>query len=232
MPYTGDYDVASGNFSDFDFANYSNLGDPSYSGASNQLSTQESIPTSDKVYDQSDVASGGSPSFDLADLSNGTFVGPSYSEFSNELVTQDLMPTSRFGESSMQPTLVGSPYRECPKPTPPISTSYSFQHPPTQNHSVTKTTNKRPRSPNSTQEQQPSAIRTLSRQTGVPENALNTFCFKSDVPDPAHKRTRTISEKKNKKDVRKAGGSCFLCSIAKRKVFPFRHLRLSLPIRC
>ena len=75
---------------------------------------------------------------------------------------------------------------------------------------------KRPTSPQPTNVQRLSTIqRQLAKKTGVPEISLGVMCFGRESQS---KRRRTSSQKRSKKDVENAGGSCFLCLALKKKV--------------
>ena len=70
--------------------------------------------------------------------------------------------------------------------------------------------------PQPTKGQQLSAIgHQLAKRTGVPEASLVVMCV-NPVPPP--KRRRTLSQKRNKKDVENVGGACYLCLYLKKKV--------------
>ena len=97
-----------------------------------------------------------------------------------------------------------------------VSAKSSAQHDRALNNSETSMIiRKRLGSPQPTNAQRVSAIRQLSRKTGVPEVSLGMMCFNTEPPP---KRRRTGSQKRNKKDVENVGGSCFLCLVFKKKV--------------
>ena len=84
---------------------------------------------------------------------------------------------------------------------------------------------KRPRLPQPPKARPLSAIQhELARRTGVPEVSLGVMCFNTE---PLPKRSRTGSQKQNKKDVQSGGGSCFLCFISKKKVLDLKFEYLS-----
>lgn len=73
---------------------------------------------------------------------------------------------------------------------------------------------RRQSSPDLTHDQRLRALnQQISRRTGVPEVSLSTFCI--ELPQ---KRSRTDEQKRNKRLVENAGGSCFFCVLNKRKV--------------
>lgn len=75
---------------------------------------------------------------------------------------------------------------------------------------------KRLGSPQPTKAQRLSAIqRQFAKRSGVPEISLGVMCFGEE---PSSKRKRTSSQKRNKKEVEYAGGSCFLCRVLKKTV--------------
>ena len=76
-------------------------------------------------------------------------------------------------------------------------------------------THKRPRIPQPNITECLSALQRQAKQTGVPQTSLNVMRLKSE---PRSKRSRTSSQKQNRKDVQDAGGSCFLCLFFKKRV--------------
>ena len=67
-----------------------------------------------------------------------------------------------------------------------------------------------------TKAQRLSAIqRQFAKKSGLPEVSLGVMCFGEE---PSSKRKRTSSQKRNKKEVEDAGGSCFLCRVLKKTV--------------
>ena len=77
---------------------------------------------------------------------------------------------------------------------------------------------KRPATPQPTDAQLSALQIQLAKKTGVPQISLGVMCFN---PKSQPKRRRTSSQKRSKKDVEDAGGSCFLCLVIKKKVYPF-----------
>ena len=95
-----------------------------------------------------------------------------------------------------------------------LSTSQNDQ--PVSKSDMNKSIRKRPRTPPPTKAQRLSAVQhQLAKRTGVPEISL--VCFDTE---PRAKRHRTSDQRQNKKDVENVGGSCFLCLVYKKKVFP------------
>jgi hypothetical protein len=175
-------------------------------------------PPSSGVYGDLSM-SHGDPSLYFPNLSSSTLPQTSHSGIvSDQFGMQQLMPTPELLQTPMQSVLQVIPYRQPPNSTQYISTSSSFQQEsPSQSQMTGKATRKRPRSPESAQEQQLSAFRQqVSKSKGVPGFLLGGFCTGSD---PAPKRSRT-SAQKNKNDVEKAGGACFLCRMIKKRVIP------------
>ena len=108
-------------------------------------------------------------------------------------------------------------------PIQSVSTLSSFQNDRSdQNFDTNMIIRKRLRSPQPTETQRLSAIQNqLSKKTGVPEISLGVMCCNAE---PRPKRIRTKSQKQNKKDVERIGGSCFLCLVHKKKVFLWKIL--------
>ena len=182
------------------------------------------------AYSQLEAASAGPSSLNFPDLSNDNLAGPSISRPTNQLEMEGFTPTLVSAPTSMHSGLQGLPFTEYSNPTQPISASSPlYQSQPSQNTSKGKTTRKRPRSPKPIWEKQLSAIcQQLSTRTGVPKVSLDAFCLN---PSPAPKRSRTSFQKQNKKDVERAGGSCFLCLVHKRRASPSETLNNFLRVR-
>ena len=62
--------------------------------------------------------------------------------------------------------------------------------------------------------------RQLAKKSGVPEISLSVMCYGEES---SSKRKRTSSQKRNKKEVMDAGGSCFLCRVFKKNGTSSRH---------
>jgi hypothetical protein len=176
-------------------------------------------PPSSGVYGDLSM-SHGDPSLYFPNFSSSTLPQPSHSGIvSDHFGMQQLMPTPELRQTPMQSVLQVIPYKQPPNSTQYISTFSSFQQEsPSQDQMTCKDTRKRPRSSESVQEQQLSAFRQqVSKSKGVPGFLLGGFCTDTD---PAPKRSRTSAQKKNKNDVEKAGGACFLCRMIKKRVIP------------
>ncbi|KAH8747391.1 hypothetical protein BGZ57DRAFT_916761 [Hyaloscypha finlandica] len=153
-------------------------------------------------------------SFEPADLQDHSVLGPPYSDITSQpqFGVQNI-PNASLDQPSMQPVSAVLPYRQSPDPTQSASTSsLPYRGPYSQN--LNKTNRKRQRSPEANQGQERSVIRQLSKNTGVPEPHLGVLSF---CDGPPIKRNRTKSQKDNKKDVIRAGGSCLYCVVYKRK---------------
>jgi len=154
-------------------------------------------------------------SFESADLPGHSALGPPYSNITSQpQFGAQNVPNSSLDQPSMQPVSAVLPYGQSPDPAQSASiSSLPYQGPYSQN--LNKTNRKRQRSPEANQGQERSVIRQLSKNTGVPEPHLGVLSF---CDGPPIKRNRTKSQKENKKDVIKAGGSCLYCAVNKRKV--------------
>ncbi len=120
-------------------------------------------------------------------------------------------------QSTMQQSLTDSQLRPGLDSIQPVSTLSSSQYDQPVHDSDMTIIRKRPRLPQPTDGQRLNAVqRQLAKRTGVPEVSLGVMCFNTE---PRPKRSRTSSQKQNKKDVENVGGSCFLCLIDKKKVF-------------
>jgi len=155
-------------------------------------------------------------SFESADLPGHSALGPPYS---NNITSQPQfgaqnVPNSSLDQPSMQPVSAVLPYGQSPDPAQSASTS-SLPYQGHYSQNLNKTNRKRQRSPEANKGQELSVIRQLSKNTGVPEPHLGVLSF---CEGPPIKRNRTKSQKDNKKDVIRAGGSCLYCVVYKRKV--------------
>ncbi|PMD67522.1 uncharacterized protein K444DRAFT_17246 [Hyaloscypha bicolor E] len=188
------------------------LYDPLFTG----LDAHAMDPPSSGDYDDLSM-SHGDPSLYFPNLWSSTLPQTSHSGIgSDQFGMQQVIPTPGLCQTPMQSVLQVIPYRQPPNSTQYISTSSSFQQEsPSQDQMTGKATRTRPRSPESAQEQQLSAFRQqVSKSKGVPGFLLSEFCADSD---PTPKRSRTSAQKKNKNDVEKAGGACFLCRMIKKR---------------
>ena len=140
------------------------------------------------------------------------------SESNHQHEMQTPVPALVSDQTTMQSFSKNLQHRHGLGPVQSVSTLSSFQHDrPVQNSETNMIIRKRPRSPQPTEVQRLSAIQhQLSKRTGVPEISLGVMCFNTE---PRPKRNRTSSQKQNKKDVEKIGGSCFLCLVFRKKVF-------------
>ena len=110
--------------------------------------------------------------------------------------------------------------------TPPISTPSSIPHDqqPTQNLDKRVIPAKRSRSSEGASTPPlPDDQRQLVNRIGAPENLFGVSRLNSI---PSNKRSRTLYQKQNKKDVLSIGGSCFLCRYDNKVVrfSPFPYL--------
>lgn len=126
-------------------------------------------------------------------------------------------PALMSDQTTMQPSYADSQHRHGLDLIQPVSTLSSVQHDQhVQNSDINMIIRKRPSSPQLIEAQRLYGYQQLfSKRTGIPETSLGLICFNSE---PAPKRSRTCSQKRNKKDVEKEGGSCLLCFIDKKKV--------------
>lgn len=163
---------------------------------------------------QFDMTAAGPSSLNFAGSLNSTMTGTFSSGITNQREIQDLVPMPVLASRPIQLASAELPYRQFQ--TSPTSMSHSLdQSLPSQSVGTGRTTRKRPRSSEPTQDLQLSIIRQqLSKQTGVPEHSLEAFCL---GPQPKQKRSRTSIQRRNRKDVQYAGGACVLCFISKRK---------------
>ena len=119
--------------------------------------------------------------------------------------------------STMQQSLTDSQYRPGTDPIQSVSTVSSSQNERPVQNSEMNIIRKRPRSAEPTNAKRlTDARRQLAKRIRVPENSLSVMCFDTESQP---KRSRTSSQKQNKKDVENVGGSCLLCFIDKKKVF-------------
>lgn len=130
---------------------------------------------------------------------------------------QGPIPAVMSDQTTMQHSFADSQHRHGLDLIQPVSTLSSVQHDQhVQNVEINMIIRKRPSSPQLIEAQRLYGYQQLfSKRTGIPETSLGLICFNSE---PAPKRSRTSSQKRNKKDVEKEGGSCLLCFIDKKKV--------------
>ena len=185
------YGVASTNPSYFGFADLSN----NAHGGSSHVG----------VLDQSGKADAELLRFDCEHLLDSAPVGLPNSGL------QRPIPALVSDQTTMQPSLADSQHRHGLDLIQPVSTLSSVQ-----NSDINMIIRKRPSSPQLIEAQRLHGVRqVLSKQTGIPETFLGLICSNSE---PAPKRSRTSSQKQNKKDVQNQGGPCLLCFIFKKKV--------------
>lgn len=172
----------------------------------------------DMLYPVSNDQLGATPvdllSSESADLPAHSVLGPPYSDIASQpQFGVQSIPNSSLDQPSMNPVSAVLPDRQSLDPTQSASTpSLPYQGPSRQN--LSKTNRKRQRSPEANQHQELSVIRQLSKSSGVPEPHLSVLSF---CEGPPIKRNRTKSQKENRKDVIKAGGSCLYCVVNRRK---------------
>ena len=173
----------------------------------------------DVVWDQPGSAFMNSTSLSTTHHPTHDLTALTCSNDSDALDVQKLVPTSIGDQTAMQPISTGSSLKQRPALTVTQSVSSShrrLQNNPPISHSMISPARKRQRPTEPSVDERLSAVRqTLAKRTGVPEVSLPVFCVSQP---PASKRTRTCSQKQEKKQVESAGGSCFLCRITKRKV--------------
>ena len=191
------YGVASTNSSYFGFADLSN----NAHGGSSHVG----------VLDQSGKADAELLLFDCEHLLDSPPVGLPNSGL------QRPIPALVSDQTAMQPSLADSQHGHGLDLIQPVSTLSTVQHDqPVQNSDINMIIRKRPSSPQLIEAQRLHGVRQLlSKQTGIPETFLGLICSNSE---PTPKRSRTSSQKQNKKDVQNQGGSCLLCLIFKKKV--------------
>ena len=200
---------------------------PISSPLANQMSTQPALHdlSHANIYGQSGPSSMSPSSLISAHSPRTNLKEPTSLSDSDTVGMQALIPSPRWKQTVIQPISVGSSPNEHTildptGPSPLIPTPHPrLEANPPINHTRITRARKRGRSPASIKEEKLSATRrTLSKRTGIPECALDTFCIDSN---PAPKRARTASQKREKKNVESAGGSCMLCRFLKQKVCTF-----------
>ena len=188
-----------------------------YFGFDNILKNPQEAPSCFRVPEQFDRIDAGLLSLDSMNLPKSMpaprpIVGS---------ICQDEMQTSipdfSSNQASLQPLSAGYQYGQNLDTAQRVSTFSSIQHDQAIQSPDTSVFNrKRPRLPQPTKARPLSAIQyQLAKRTGVPEASLGVMCLNTE---PLPKRSRTGSQKQNKKDVQKCGGSCVLCLINKKKV--------------
>ena len=210
------YAVSATNPWSFGFADFSSN---AYEGSSRSEGLKESNKADAEL-----------SSLDSVLLLGGVPAGRSNSVSDQQCEMQTPVPALVAIQNTKQSSLTSLEYRPGRDSVQSASTLSSSQHDrPCQNPGTNMIIQKRPRSPQPTEAQRLSLIQhQLSRRTGVPEISLGVICFNTE---PRPKRNRTRSQKQNKKNVENIGGSCFLCLIYKRKVFPYKNRNITkLPL--
>ena len=190
---------------------------PLHFGLAN-LSSGPHVEQSSFVFpEQSDKIDAELLSLDSVYVPNSVHAPPANFGYSRQYGMHWPTPSFSPDQASMQPVLAGPQHGQGRDPAQCVSTLSSVQHDqPVQHPNISLIIRKRPRSPQPTKAQRLSAVQhQLAKQTGVPETSLSVMCFNTD---PRPKRSRTSSQKQNKKDVQNIGGSCFLCLVYKKKV--------------
>ena len=139
---------------------------------------------------------------------------------------QELIPAFLLDQTSMRPLSIVPQHGQDLHPTPLVSTPSSVPHDQQPTHNLDKRVvpAKRSRSPQpALTPVLPDDQRQLAKRIGAPENLFGVSHFN---PIPPNKRSCTLSQKQNKKDVQDAGGSCFLCRYDNKAVIfsPFPDL--------
>ena len=187
---------------------------PLYFGFDNILNNPQEASSRFRVPEQLDRFD---LSFDSMNLPNSMPAPPPIVGSICQDETQTSIPAFSSNQASLQPLSAGPHYEQSLDTAQRVSTFSSIQHGQAiQSPDTTVITRKRPRLPQPTKARPLSAIQyQLAKRTGVPEASLGVMCFNTE---PLPKRSRTGSEKENKRDVQKCGGSCLLCLIKKKKV--------------
>ena len=191
---------------------------PSYFGFADLSSDAHGESSDFEVLEQSGKADAELSSLNSVNPLNSIPPGLPSSGSNHQYGMQGPIPALVSDQTSMQPSLTNVQHEHGLDPIQPAPTWSSFQHDrPVQNSDMNVIIRKRPRSPQPTEAQRLSAVQhQLAKRTGVPEISLDVMCFNEE---PQSKRSRTSSQKQNKKDVENVGGSCFLCLVYKKKVF-------------
>ena len=194
----------------------------SLSSSPQEASSTLSIPG------QIDKINAGLLSLDSVDVPNSMPTPPPNVWYSRQDETQMPVPAFSSDRASLKPLLAGPQNGQRLAPTQRVSSLSPIQHDQAiQNPNKSVTTRKRPRLPQPTKPRPLSAVKhQLAKRTGVPETSIGVMCFNTG---PLPKRSRTGSQKQNKKDVQKGGGSCFLCLINKKKVLDIEIWVFSKP---
>ena len=160
-------------------------------------------------------------SLDHTDVPNSMPAPPHDVGSSRQDEMQTSVPAFLSNQASLRPLSAGPQYGWSLNTAQRVSTFSSIQHDQAiQSPDTSVITRKRPRLPQPTKARVLSAIQyQLAKRKGVPKASLGVMCFSTE---PLPKRSRTGSQKQNKKDVQNRGGSCFLCLISKKKVLDLK----------
>ena len=188
---------------------------PLHFGFNNLLSNPQGVSSCLEFPEKLDGCDARLLSLDSTDVPNSVPAPPPGSSRQDEFQTS--IPAFSSEQASWQPLSASPQHEQSLDTSHRVSTFSSIQqdqaiHSP----DMSVITRKRPRLPQPPKARSLSAIQhELARRTGVPEVSLGVMCFNTE---PLPKRSRTGSQKQNKKDVQSGGGSCFLCFISKKKV--------------
>ncbi len=190
---------------------------PSYFGFDNLSSNPQEASSTLSIPGQFDKFDAGLLSLDPVDVPNSMPTPPPDVWFSRQDEMQTPVPAFSSDQASLKPLLACPPNGQSLDPAQRISILSPIQHDQAiQGPNKSVITRKRPRLPHPTKPRPLSEVQhQLAKRTGVPETSIGVMCFKTE---PLPKRSRTGSQKQNKKDVQNGGGSCFLCLINKKKV--------------
>ena len=190
---------------------------PLHLGFDNLSSNPQEASACSRVPEQFERIDAGLLSLDSIDVPNSMPAPPPDVVFSRQHEVQTPIAAFSSDQPSFQPLLAGSQYGQSLDPAQLVSTLSSTQHDQAvQSPSISVITRKRPGLPQPTKARPLSAIQNqLAKRTGVPEASIGVMCFNTE---PLPKRSRTGSQKQNKKDVQNGGGSCVLCLMNRKKV--------------
>ena len=190
---------------------------PLYIGSDNFSSNPQEASSCLRISEQLDKNDARLLGLDSMDVPNSMPAPPYDVGFSRQDEMRTPIPALSSDQTSLQPLSAGPQYGQSLALAQRVSNLSSTQNDQAiQSPNISVTTRKRPRLPQSTKARPLSSIQhELAKRTGVPESSLGVMCLNTE---PLPKRSRTGSQKQNKKDVQKGGGSCFLCLITKKKV--------------
>ena len=190
---------------------------PLYFGFDNLLSNPQGASSCLRVPEQLSRIDESLCSLDSMDAPNGMPAPPPDAGSSHQDEIQTSIPAFSSNEASFQPLSANSQYEQSLDTAQRVSTFSSIQHDQAiQSPDISVINRKRPRLPQPIKPRPLSEVQhQLAKRTGAPETSIGVMCFNTG---PLPKRSRTGSQKQNKKDVQNGGGSCFLCLINKKKV--------------